>query len=846
MVKQQSCQWVAIFNILIIISTTIPLLLSGCAHTVTLGQKRTVVGTLKVSSSFDLAVNKYNLEIMVSGDENGNSILTAENNSGSITLILSPSDNKEVIRMLNKSLELGSIIDKKQAGGQVPLGHLRTQVGEYGWPTDLMIQFHPSKEDRTWNASCDLCLVKPEQFRSGLKVKTSACEKEMAFILTKESVTRLINFLSLTSDYAQDVKATAGNDEAKVNFSPPASNGGSAITGYTVTSNPPGGTDSNAGSTKLSHTVTGLTNGTAYTFSVQVANVAGTGPASASSNSVTPLSVPGAPMNVTVTAGNAGAKVTFTPPASNGGSAITGYTVTSNPPGGTDSNAGSTELSHTITGLTNGTAYTFSVQAANVTGAGPVSAKSNSVTPFNANGLPSNVTAIAGNTEAKVTFSPPASNGGRAITGYTVTSNPPGGTDSNAGSTELSHTVTGLTNGTAYTFSVQAANVAGTGPASASSNNVTPLTAPGAPMNVTAAAGNVLADVTFSPPASNGGRAITGYTVTSNPPGGTDSNAGSTKLSHTVTGLTNGTAYTFSVQAANVAGTGPVSASSNSVTPLTVPGAPMNVAATAGNVLANVTFSPPASNGGSAITGYTVTSNPPGGTDSNAGSTELSHTIAGLTNGTAYTFSVEAANVAGTGPASAASQKVMPFTVPRAPTSVTAISGIALAKVTFSPPASDGGSAITGYTVTSNPPGGTDINAGSTELSHTISGLATGRDYTFTVQAANIAGTGPASATSDEVRLQAVPGAPTNVIAKLDEGSVVVTFSPPALDGGSHTTSYTVTSNPPDGNDVDARSTELSHTIIGLTTGIVYTFTVQASNIFGNGPASAPSNSVTR
>jgi uncharacterized repeat protein (TIGR01451 family) len=45
---------------------------------------------------------------------------------------------------------------------------------------------------------------------------------------------------------------------------------------------------------------------------------------------------PGAPTGATATAGNAQATVTFTAPASNGGSAITGYTVTSNPPGGVD------------------------------------------------------------------------------------------------------------------------------------------------------------------------------------------------------------------------------------------------------------------------------------------------------------------------------------------------------------------------------------------------------------------------------------------------------------------------------------------------------------------------------
>jgi hypothetical protein len=74
-----------------------------------------------------------------------------------------------------------------------------------------------------------------------------------------------------------------------VSFSAPVSDGGSAITGYTVTSNPSGGKDVNAGSTATTHTIVGLINGTAYTFSVQAENAAGTGPASSPSNSVIPV-----------------------------------------------------------------------------------------------------------------------------------------------------------------------------------------------------------------------------------------------------------------------------------------------------------------------------------------------------------------------------------------------------------------------------------------------------------------------------------------------------------------------------------------------------------------------------
>ncbi len=82
--------------------------------------------------------------------------------------------------------------------------------------------------------------------------------------------------------------ATPGNGQATISFTPPASNGGSPITGYTATCNPGAFSASGAASPL---TVMGLTNATAYTCSVTAANVIGTGPASATVN-VTPLAGP--------------------------------------------------------------------------------------------------------------------------------------------------------------------------------------------------------------------------------------------------------------------------------------------------------------------------------------------------------------------------------------------------------------------------------------------------------------------------------------------------------------------------------------------------------------------------
>lgn len=126
-----------------------------------------------------------------------------------------------------------------------------------------------------------------------------------------------------------------------------------------------------------SYSVQDLVNGTTYYFVVKAEN-AGVMSEVSNQASATPSTVPGAPTHVKATAGNGRAVVTFRAPADNGGSPITGYEVIISP-GGTVVTGGTSPI--TITGLTNGTSYTFTVKAINDAGGSEASEESNAVTP---------------------------------------------------------------------------------------------------------------------------------------------------------------------------------------------------------------------------------------------------------------------------------------------------------------------------------------------------------------------------------------------------------------------------------------------------------------------------------
>lgn len=437
-------------------------------------------------------------------------------------------------------------------------------------------------------------------------------------------------------DSPTNIVATGASNQATVYFTPPVYPGVSPVLFYRLYISP-GPAEPIQTSSTAPFLVSGLTSGQTYTFRIRAVNAVGPSVLSMPSNEVYIIGTPDAPSGVSGVRGNTQVTVSFSPSVSDGGAPVLSYTAISSP-GDFTGSAASSPI--TVAGLTNGTPYTFRVFATNANGDSDPSSLSGAVTPATVPDPPTNVTAVRGNTQVSVEFQPPLVNGGDPITAYTVTASPGGATATGPSSPLV---VTGLTNGTPYTFTVVATNGVGSSASSAVSNAATPATTPDAPTAVSAVAGNGQAVVSFSAPASNGGSTITSYTVTASP-GGATATGGSSPI--TVIGLSNGTSYTFTVIATNGVGSSGSSMASNAVTPTAgnVPGAPTAVSAIPGNTQAIVSFTAPANPGSTPITSYTVTSSPGGFTASGASSPLA---VSGLTNGTAYTFSVVATNSSG-------------------------------------------------------------------------------------------------------------------------------------------------------------------------------------------------------
>ena len=556
---------------------------------------------------------------------------------------------------------------------------------------------------------------------------------------------------------------------------------------------------------------------------------------------LSPLQPASAPTNVGATPGNGSASVSWLKPANSGYSEITDYQVTATPSSATCNSKG--QLSCSFTTLTNGVAYTFIVRAVTAAGFGVASLKSNVVTPAGNPGAPTQVRAIAHSKSLTISWLAPASNGGSPITQYQVQL--VGTLLGCSTTTTLTCTVAGLTNSTSYSITVTASNGIGiSGPSVIV--NATPADVPSAPNSVIAVSATMSAVVSWGVPASDGGSAITSYRVTASP--GSASCTTTSALNCTVTGLVAGTSYYFTVTPINGQGTG-ASAMSAAIE-IGLPSSPSVIMVTPGEKSLHVAWQPSQGNG-LVVSSYIVTATPGSfqcvWTTASGNLTTPSCTINNLANGTSYQVAVVAQNSLGNSQAGTAASAIMPVGSSSESLNVTATSDNSSSTVSWSSPLYVGTLGQSNYfTVTANPGGAscTSTFTSSSSLTNrwscTVTGLANGTSYTFSVVETNSSGAGLVSAPSAVVMI-GLPQAPTAVSAVPANSQATVSWTGPST--GGPVSSYLVTSSP--GGYTCTVTSGTNCVVTGLANNVTFSFTVVSKNSWGTSSDSARSNSVT-
>ena len=424
-----------------------------------------------------------------------------------------------------------------------------------------------------------------------------------------------------------------------------------------------------------------------------------------------------------------------------------------------------------------------------------------------------------------------------------------GGADNPLTATTFPHP--NLTADRRYVYQVYGVNAAGNrGPRSARVDEVAGQNAPGRPV-LTANPGYQLNMITW--PALP---RATSYVLYAHD-GASWSQIGGmlTSPSYTHRGLTVGQTYYYEARGVNASGVrGPYSAQ-DSATVLSSPTitAPQNLQAGDKPEDQQVTLtwrSPPGA--GQTITGYEYryaesTATLPDTWVMDAGN-DLTETVAGLTNGTQYTFEVRAKSSGGVGPA--ASVMATPAAVPDAP-ALTATEGYQMVTLSWDAPANNG-AAIIRYHIemldAQNDWVAVPSSVGGTATSYTIRNLNDSTVYTYRIIAENAAGRSSASNSADATTLAQpaqVPGPPTGIGAVPGAGMVTLRWQAPLTTGGSPITEYEYhyaaaalsTTTGISWSGWMSAMTELTVKVMDLTPGTVYSFEVRAVNSAGAGEA---------
>jgi len=569
----------------------------------------------------------------------------------------------------------------------------------------------------------------------------------------------------------QDVKAVpleplnlsvrSGNRYVNLSWEKPLDDGGSPIIGYRIYRGTSSGNETYltmVGGNATTYNDTGVTNGQTYYYRVSAVNGIGEGELSEEVSAV-PLSVPSAPRNLVARAGDGYVVLTWEVPLDDGGLPITGYKIYRGTSLGNETLLATVRNETTYyhdTGLTNGQRYYYRVSAVNGIGEGELSIEVNA-TPQTIPSAPRNLVARAGNRYVVLTWEAPADDGGSPITEYKIYRGTSPGNEvllTMVGNV-LTYNDTGVTNGQRYYYRVSAVNGIGEGELSEEVSAV-PLSVPSAPRNLVARGGDGYVVLTWEVPLDDGGLPITGYKIYRGTSSGNETlliTVGKV-LTYNNTRLTNGQRYYYRVSAVNVVGEGELS-EEVSATPQTIPSAPQNLVARAGDGYVVLTWEAPADDGGSSITGYRIYRGISSVDETllTMVGNVLTYNDTGVTNGQRYYYRVSAVNVVGEGElseeVSATPQTVeIPQTVPSAPRNLVARGGDGYVVLTWEAPADDGGLPITGYRIYRgiSSVDETLLTMVGNVLTYNDTGVTNGQRYYYRVSAVNDVGEGELSA----------------------------------------------------------------------------------------------------